>query len=130
MYFKSINHVFFVLVVINYALIVMDAFVKNCGRPFVVELSSRENTEFLRKFLMRETLAPENRGRLLEIIADWAEHIQDPPGIRMFFHRLVGEGTISNEVEKERVVRNEKELRIKGKIILTCIIQDFASHQL
>ncbi|KAJ1568049.1 hypothetical protein HK405_003815, partial [Cladochytrium tenue] len=79
-------------VVVNYSLVVLDAMVKNCGRPFAAELASKDNLAFLQKFLLRENLAPENRGRLLELVSDWAEHITDPPEIRMFFHQLIGQG--------------------------------------
>ncbi|KAJ3410798.1 hypothetical protein HDV05_003227 [Chytridiales sp. JEL 0842] len=79
-------------IVINYALIALDTFVKNCGYDFAVELSHKDNIGFLHKFLLRETLEPENRGKLLEFILDWAEHIENPPGIRRFYHMLAGEG--------------------------------------
>ncbi|KAJ1552337.1 hypothetical protein HK405_011709 [Cladochytrium tenue] len=75
-------------------LIVLDALVKNCGRPFAAELGSKDNLAYLQKFLLRENLAPENRGRMLELISDWAEHISDPPEIRMFFHQLIGQGKL------------------------------------
>ncbi|KAI9346000.1 hypothetical protein DFJ73DRAFT_838376 [Zopfochytrium polystomum] len=79
-------------VVANYAISVLNACVRDCGRPFAAELSSKDNISFLHKLLLSTSLAPENRGRLLQHIAEWAERVTDPPEIRRFFHQLVGEG--------------------------------------
>ncbi|KAI9360402.1 hypothetical protein DFJ73DRAFT_815577 [Zopfochytrium polystomum] len=79
-------------VVINYALTVMDAFVKGCGRPFANELCQKDSLNFLHSTLERKSLAPENRGRLLELIADWSILIREPPSMLQFFHKLVSEG--------------------------------------
>ncbi|KAJ1556040.1 hypothetical protein HK405_008327, partial [Cladochytrium tenue] len=79
-------------VVISYSIIVLDALVNSCGRPFAIELASKDNLAYLRKFLLREDLVPENRGRMLELISDWAEHLSDPPEIRMFFRQLIKQG--------------------------------------
>ncbi|KAJ3282950.1 TOM1-like protein 2, partial [Blyttiomyces sp. JEL0837] len=79
-------------IVVNYALSTLDHLVKHCGLPFAAELGTRDNLGFLQRVLIRENLAPENRGRLLEMIGDWAEHIENPPSFRLFFHQLVSQG--------------------------------------
>ncbi|KAJ3194357.1 hypothetical protein HK101_002925 [Irineochytrium annulatum] len=79
-------------IAVNFTLNVLDTFVKNCGAKFRVELSTKENTNFIQKFLISEDLAPENRGRMLELISDWAQQFSDPPELRRLYHTLLGLG--------------------------------------
>ncbi|KAJ3109616.1 Centrin-1 [Phlyctochytrium planicorne] len=79
-------------IVVNYSITALDYFVNNCGIPFRNELASKENISYIQKFLLREDLAPENRGRMLELIAEWAQKYDNPPDIRRLYHSLVGSG--------------------------------------
>ncbi|KAJ3140935.1 hypothetical protein HK100_008117 [Physocladia obscura] len=59
-------------VAIFFTLSVLDALFKNAGINFQNELSSKANLDFLQyDVIHRKSLAPENRGQLLELIAEW-----------------------------------------------------------
>ncbi|KAI8833712.1 hypothetical protein BC829DRAFT_493954 [Chytridium lagenaria] len=79
-------------ITVNYAISVLDYYMHNCEFSFRQELSSRDNINFIQKFLIREDLAPENRGRMLEVIATWAQKFETPSEIRRLYHKLVGLG--------------------------------------
>ncbi|KAJ3153719.1 hypothetical protein HK101_001710 [Irineochytrium annulatum] len=76
-------------ITVNVTLNVLDTFVKNCGANFRVELSTKENTSFIQRFLINEDLAPENRGRMLELISNWARQFSDPPELRRLYYTLL-----------------------------------------
>ncbi|KAJ3113262.1 TOM1-like protein 1 [Phlyctochytrium bullatum] len=80
------------IVVVAYGLAVLDFFVNNCEDVFREEVVTRENSNFIQKFLIREDLAPENRGRMLEMIAVWAQKYETPTDIRRLYHTLLGLG--------------------------------------
>ncbi|KAJ3201155.1 hypothetical protein HDU82_008314 [Entophlyctis luteolus] len=57
---------------IFYTLIVLNYFFENAGIQFQNELAQKDNLHFLQYGVInRKTLAPENRGQLLELVASW-----------------------------------------------------------
>ncbi|KAJ3064714.1 hypothetical protein HDU98_011898 [Podochytrium sp. JEL0797] len=78
-------------VVINYTLTLLDTCFKNCDRTFQIEVGQKEFTKYLQRFLERPTLAPENRGQCLELIADWSTQT-DVSEIKRLFETLVKAG--------------------------------------
>ncbi|KAI9345352.1 hypothetical protein BDR26DRAFT_893554 [Obelidium mucronatum] len=78
-------------IVVNYTLTLLNTCYKNCDRPFQVQVASSDNLKHLQKFLETTTLAAENRGQCLEMIADWA-NTSDIPEMKRFFETLVRAG--------------------------------------
>ncbi|KAJ3263088.1 hypothetical protein HDU77_011271 [Chytriomyces hyalinus] len=79
-------------VAINYILQVMDAFYKNCEQQFTSQVASKDFLNFLKSVLERPSLAAENRGQLLELIADWGTANPPQPEMRKFFESCVKDG--------------------------------------
>ncbi|KAJ3125295.1 hypothetical protein HK100_010879 [Physocladia obscura] len=77
-----------------------DALFKNAGTDFQNELSSKANQDFLQyEVINRKSLATENRGQLLELIAEWGtardslgQPKQSAPAFREYFERLWKQG--------------------------------------
>ncbi|KAI8621198.1 hypothetical protein BC830DRAFT_1077256 [Chytriomyces sp. MP71] len=79
-------------IAINYTLQVLDAFYKSCDAQFVAQVASKDFLKFLKAFLERPSLAAENRGQCLELIADWGTTTPLQTDMRKFFEALIKEG--------------------------------------
>ncbi|KAI9349221.1 hypothetical protein BDR26DRAFT_853256 [Obelidium mucronatum] len=76
---------------IFYTLSVLDAFYKNCGEPFKTTLATAfEFLEF--DVIQRKTLAIENRGQIMELIAEWGTAEDAHPKFKAFFAKLWKDG--------------------------------------
>ncbi|KAI9345350.1 hypothetical protein BDR26DRAFT_160068 [Obelidium mucronatum] len=102
-------------VTLNYTLTVLDTFYKNCEKPFVSQMSSKDNLKALETFLARRDLAPENRGQCLEMIANWARATEDPPEIRAFFETLLQSGYRFSAASLARLPPGAYERIMRGK---------------
>ncbi|KAJ3282481.1 hypothetical protein HDU79_009877 [Rhizoclosmatium sp. JEL0117] len=72
---------------IYYTLSLLDTFYKNCGAPFV-QAVVKEQDFFRYEFLHRKSLASENRGQMMELIADWGTGDDADPDMKRFFEQL------------------------------------------
>ncbi|TPX76954.1 hypothetical protein CcCBS67573_g01799 [Chytriomyces confervae] len=81
-------------VTLNHTLAVLDALSKNGGKEFAHQVASKDSQKFVRRFLERVNLGPENRGKMLEIIADWGTGplSKSTPETRRFFEVLIKDG--------------------------------------
>ncbi|KAJ3328268.1 hypothetical protein HDU76_010276 [Blyttiomyces sp. JEL0837] len=93
---------------IDNALSALDFFVRRNDLRFIQEFTRRENFQFLEKQQASMSIAwsTANKDRLLGMIAEWADLIQDPPEIRMFYNNLVGKGYYNRVPELMIGVRN------------------------
>ncbi|KAJ3227146.1 hypothetical protein HDU78_010101 [Chytriomyces hyalinus] len=81
-------------VTVNHTLAVLDALSKNGGQEFANQVATKDSQKFVRRFLERVNLGPENRGKMLEIIADWGTGplSKSTPETRRFFEGLIKDG--------------------------------------
>ncbi|KAI8834614.1 hypothetical protein BJ741DRAFT_609532 [Chytriomyces cf. hyalinus JEL632] len=81
-------------VTVNHTLAVLDALSKNGGQEFAKQIATKDSQKFVRRFLERVNLGPENRGKMLEIIADWGTGplSKSTPETRRFFEVLIKDG--------------------------------------
>ncbi|KAJ3015491.1 UNVERIFIED_CONTAM: hypothetical protein HDU68_012704 [Siphonaria sp. JEL0065] len=103
---------------IYYTLSVLDCFYKNCGPPFVNQVIA--NLDFIQyEFIHRQSLAVENRGQVLELIAEWGTADDAPPKIKFFFEKLWKEGYKFNpasltKLTPEDIARMRKTVSTQG----------------
>ncbi|KAJ3377675.1 Dynein light chain 4, axonemal [Entophlyctis sp. JEL0112] len=78
---------------IFYTLIVLNYFFENAGIHFQNELAVKDNLHFLQYGVInRSTLAPENRGQLLELVTSWGISPEAPPAFRELFEKMAEQG--------------------------------------
>ncbi|KAI8621231.1 hypothetical protein BC830DRAFT_295896 [Chytriomyces sp. MP71] len=79
-------------VAINYTLSVLDVLLKNCVTEFSAECTTKDSRKYFHRFLERKDLAAENRGKLLEILADAGTGSTSHPEFRKFLEALIAAG--------------------------------------